>query len=271
MAAVKKFQGKACISSADFIEIFKKYDKDGNGLIEAGELDSFLNDLAKEYPSQDTDVDSLKELVLEKYDKNCDRKFNMEELNELLPTEQNFLASIRNDCQESTMSRENFLEIWNHYDSDKNGYLESSELDGFLRDFLTMNSQFSSSNLTPATLADYKSTILFLYDTNNDGKLDLSELAKLLPVKENFMQFRCRESLTREDFDKIFNAYDQDGSGKIEEKELRLFLKDLNEKAGEKSTSEEIEKHMKTVLELFDTDKDGKLSKDELRMVLSKM
>ncbi|KAL7631374.1 UNVERIFIED_CONTAM: hypothetical protein RMT77_018324 [Armadillidium vulgare] len=30
-----------------------------------------------------------------------------------------------------------FMEVWSHYDEDGNGYIEGSELDGFLREFVS--------------------------------------------------------------------------------------------------------------------------------------
>ncbi|CAH3015985.1 unnamed protein product, partial [Porites evermanni] len=45
---VTSFQGKSNITSNDFLKIFRRFDKDGNGYIEAGELDDFLAALHKE-------------------------------------------------------------------------------------------------------------------------------------------------------------------------------------------------------------------------------
>ena len=54
--------------------------------------------------------------------------------------------------------------------------------------------------------------MLKLFDSNNDGKLELTEMARLLPVQENFLlKF-------------------QDGNGYIDENELDALLKDLCEK-----------------------------------------
>lgn len=40
------------------------------------------------------------------------------------------------------LSANQFMEVWSHYDKDGNGYIEGTELDGFLREFV------SSANVT---------------------------------------------------------------------------------------------------------------------------
>lgn len=69
----------------------------------------------------------------------------------------NFLAKFRNaDTREFIdLTASQFLEIWRHYDTDNNGYIEGKELDEFLREFISSvvpnadpNSQVSASRLT---------------------------------------------------------------------------------------------------------------------------
>ncbi|KAI8120038.1 Calbindin-32 [Lucilia cuprina] len=64
------------------------------------------------------------------------------------------------------LSANQFMDVWAHYDKDGNGYIEGTELDGFLREFV------SSANATDI------SPELQVFDANKDGRLQLSEMAK---------------------------------------------------------------------------------------------
>ncbi|KAG5862649.1 hypothetical protein JTB14_018321 [Gonioctena quinquepunctata] len=53
---------------------------------------------------------------------------------------------------------------------------------------------------------------LQVFDFNKDGRLQLSEMAKLLPVKENFLcrqVFKGATKLTRADIERVFALYDR--------------------------------------------------------------
>jgi Ca2+-binding EF-hand superfamily protein len=59
-------------------------------------------------------------------------------------------------------------------------------------------------------------TQLKLFDANNDGKLSLNEMARLLPIKENALQDTIQNSLMKGtykielgDVEKIFQSYDK--------------------------------------------------------------
>ena len=58
------------------------------------------------------------------------------------------------------------------------------------------------------------------FDRNNDGKFQLSEMIQLLPVENNFMAQFTKSNIGEEDFDRIFQHYDQDNSGKVEGDEI---------------------------------------------------
>ncbi|KAI8746414.1 Calbindin-32-like protein, partial [Biomphalaria glabrata] len=72
---------------------------------------------------------------------------------------------------------------WRKYDEDHSGYIEADELKHFLKDLLKSFEKI----VTEEQLITYADTMLQLFDRNKDGKLQLSEMAKLLPVKENFL------------------------------------------------------------------------------------
>lgn len=77
-------------------------------------------------------------------------------------------------------------------------------------------------------LTELKSCFLEAYDDNQDGKIDIRELAQLLPMEENFLLlFRFDNPLESSvEFMKIWREYDSDNSGYIEADELKV--KDLN-------------------------------------------
>jgi len=51
----------------------------------------------------------------------------------------NFLRQFRDaESRElNKLSAVQFMEVWDHYDSDENGFIEGEELDGFLREFVS--------------------------------------------------------------------------------------------------------------------------------------
>ena len=57
------------------------------------------------------------------------------------------------------------IQIWNHYDSDKSGYLEGEEIEAFLKDMLEQQ----GSSPSPQRISDYKDFIVrrFRLSTSN--------------------------------------------------------------------------------------------------------
>ncbi|KAJ7374925.1 hypothetical protein OS493_005283 [Desmophyllum pertusum] len=266
MAYVTHFQGKTELTSHDFLKIFKQFDKDGNGFIEAGELDEFLTALwkegnKKEVPDSNA-IANMKEEILKKYDDNFDRKIDLEELAKILPTEQNFLAQFQNSTELTSVD---FFKVWNHYDVDHSGYIDSDELKGFLTDLLGREGQA----LTPQRIDDYCTAMLDLFDQNKDGKLSLSEMSKILPVEDNFLRKFKKENFTDEQFNQIWSKYDKDGNGFIVDEELEALIYDLVQKdGGELDDPEELKKYKDWIMKIHDTNKDGKIGKDELKLLL---
>lgn len=78
--------------------------------------------------------------------------------------------------------------------------------------------------LTDEMLNELKSCFLEAYDDNQDGKIDIRELAQLLPMEENFLLlFRFDNPLESSvEFMKIWREYDSDNSGYIEADELKV-------------------------------------------------
>ncbi|KAI4468719.1 calbindin [Holotrichia oblita] len=133
------------------------------------------------------------------------------------------------------LSANQFMEVWSHYDKDGNGYIEGTELDGFLREFVSSANitdiapEVVSSSITiflfvyahlitfqavsDEMLVELKACFMEAYDDNQDGKIDIREVSVTLSLLDSF---------------KIWREYDTDGSGYIEADELKLQVFDSN-------------------------------------------
>ncbi|XP_050305814.1 calbindin-32 isoform X2 [Anthonomus grandis grandis] len=188
----------------------------------------------------------------------------------------NFMRQYRdpNSRELKKLSANQFMEVWSHYDKDGNGYIEGTELDGFLREFV------SSANVTDVgpeavsddMLVELKACFMEAYDDNQDGKIDIRELAQLLPMEENFLLlFRFDNPLESSvEFMKIWREYDTDGSGYIEADELKNFLRDLLKEAKKINdvSEDKLIEYTDTMLQVFDANKDGRLQLSEMAKLL---
>ncbi|KXJ11314.1 secretagogin [Exaiptasia diaphana] len=240
-------------------EIFKKHDKDGNGYIEASELDGFIADIFSKELSKE-ELKEFKKQLLERIDNNNDGKLDKEELRSILPTEGNFLMQF---CKVGkSVCGVDFVKIWNHYDKNKNGVLDGSELDGFLKDLIlkTRPQTRHDCNLKRSIEIIKKS----LYDkkTNKSTEgLDKAELFDLLQVEASCASF---EGKSGPEFDKLFSEYDKDNSGAIEGDELVKLLSDLYLDSDESA----VDDIKDVVLLKLDKNKDNKVQKSELKEFL---
>lgn len=267
------------------MDVWNHYDEDGNGYIEDKELDGFLVELVTSVNAIDVGpevvsesaLEDAKQLILSAFDENNDGRIDIAELAQVLPMEENFLLLFRRDHPlESSVE---FMKVWREYDSDHSGYIEADELKNFLHDLLKQSHR--DAEVSEEQLIVYADTMLQLFDRNKDGKLQLSEMAKLLPVKENFLcrpifkkktgrwfKYKGASRLSKEDIDNVFYHYDVDRNGSIENDELHGFLKDLMELVEEDYDADDLLECQKILLEKCDVNHDGKINKDELTMVL---
>ncbi|XP_030622249.1 calbindin 2a [Chanos chanos] len=250
------------LTASQFLEIWKHFDVDGNGYIEGKELENFFKELeiARRGAGVDPSNVSFKEKMTEfmqKFDKNKDGRIEMSELAQILPTEENFLLCFRQFVGSSS----EFMAAWRRYDTDRSGYIEANELKGFLSDLLKK----ANRHYDDQKLQEYTQTILKMFDLNGDGKLGLSEMARLLPVQENFLLKFQGIKLTSEQFNAIFTYYDKDGNGYIDEQELDALLRDLYEKNNKEVDTKNLTGYKKSIMALSDG---GKLYRSELEIVL---
>lgn len=262
------------LTATQFMEVWSHYDKDANGYIEGRELDNFLREFVSSVNAADVGPEvvseamlaELKECFMEAYDDNRDGKIEIRELAQLLPLEESFLLLFRFD--NPLDSSVEFMKIWREYDSDNSGFIEADELKNFLKDLLK---EAKKEDLDEDRLIEYTDTLLQIFDSNKDGKLQLSEMAKLLPVRENFLcrsAFSGATKLTKDDIERVFALYDRDKNGSIENEELKGFLKDLLELVKRDYDARDLEDFQKAILQGCDFNKDGKINKKELTMIL---
>lgn len=160
------------------------------------------------------------------------------------------------------------MKIWTNYDRDGSGYIEADELKSFLNDLLK---ESRGVPVGEEKIIEYTDTILQIFDSNRDGKLQLSEMARLLPVKENFLNrsaFKGASKVTKDDIERVFVLYDRDQNGTIENEELKGFLKDLLELVKKDYDAHDLAEFQEAILRGCDFNKDGKINKKELTMVL---
>ncbi|MBN3285110.1 CALB2 protein, partial [Polyodon spathula] len=246
------------LTSSQFLDIWKHFDSDGTALhflcrmTTMGNIHRRRQDLS---PSSDVS-EKMKEFM-QKFDKNADGRIELSELAQILPTEENFLLCFRQFVSSSS----EFMEAWRRYDTDRSGYIEANELKAFLSDLLKK----ANRHYDDQKLHEYTQTILKMFDTNGDGKLGLSEMARLLPVQENFLLKFQGVKLNAEQFNAIFTYYDKDGNGYIDEQELDALLKDLYEKNKKDMDIHNLTGYRQTIMALSDG---GKLYRKELELVL---
>ncbi|XP_071769172.1 secretagogin-like [Centroberyx gerrardi] len=163
-----------------------------------------------------------------------------------------------------------FLEIWQHFDADDNGYIEDKELDDFFRHM--MKRLGPQEKVTEERVQKLKQRFMSAYDVTADGKLQIQELANMiLPEDENFLLvFRREAPLDNSvDFMKIWRKYDIDCSGYISAQELKAFLKDLFQLHHKEVSPDKLEEYTDAMMKIFDKNKDGRLDLNDLARILA--
>ncbi|XP_069778072.1 calbindin [Narcine bancroftii] len=244
-------------STSQFLEIWHHYDIAGHGSIDGREVQNFVRELQQARKGAGLEFSDEMKALVEKYNQSADGKVELADLLQILPTEENFFLFFRQQLKSST----EFIETWRRYDEDHSGFIEADELKSFLRDLLKK----ANRPFDEVKLEEYTLTTLKLFDSNNDGKLGLGEMARLLPDKENFLLKFQGVNMSSKEFNDIFDYYDQDGSGYIDENELDAMLKDLCEKNKQDLDIENLTTYKKNIMALSDG---GKLFRKDLALIL---
>ncbi|XP_072535077.1 secretagogin-like [Salminus brasiliensis] len=174
------------------------------------------------------------------------------------------------DCALDNLDAAGFLEIWQHFDADDNGYIEGTELDAFFRHMMTKLGP--KDNITEEKVQQMKARFMSAYDVTADGRLQIQELANMiLPEDENFLLvFRREAPLDNSvEFMKIWRKYDADCSGYISAAELKNFLQDLFQHHKKGVPSNKLEEYTDAMMNIFDKNKDGRLDLNDLARILA--
>ncbi|NXH20670.1 CALB2 protein, partial [Bucco capensis] len=156
-----------------------------------------------------------------------------------------------------------FLDVWKHFDADGNGYIEGKELENFFQE-LESARKGAGVDSKNDNLGDKMKEFMRKYDKNADGKIEMAELAQILPTEENFLLCFRQHVGSSSEFMEAWRRYDTDRSGYIEANELKGFLSDLLKKANRPYDEPKLQEYTQTILRMFDMNGDGKLGLSEM-------
>jgi Ca2+-binding EF-hand superfamily protein len=106
-------------------------------------------------------LSEIKQAFLDAYDDNKDGKISVQEMAEILPTEENFLVLFRRENWFD--SGADFMKIWTEFDRDNSGFIESNELKYFIVKALEKSKKTEVPN---EKIDEYTDTIVLNYFTN---------------------------------------------------------------------------------------------------------
>uniref|UniRef100_A0A8D2NVY0 Calbindin 2 n=1 Tax=Zosterops lateralis melanops TaxID=1220523 RepID=A0A8D2NVY0_ZOSLA len=140
-----------------------------------------------------------------------------------------------------------FLDIWRHFDADGNGYIEGKELENFFQE-LESARKGAGVDSKKDNLGDKMKEFMHKYDKNADGKIEMAELAQILPTEENFLLCFRQHVGSSSEFMEAWRRYDTDRSGYIEANELKGFLSDLLKKANRPYDEPKLQEYTQTIV-----------------------
>ncbi|KAK4813921.1 hypothetical protein QYF61_002752 [Mycteria americana] len=140
-----------------------------------------------------------------------------------------------------------FLDVWRHFDADGNGYIEGKELENFFQE-LESARKGAGVDSKNDNLGDKMKEFMHKYDKNADGKIEMAELAQILPTEENFLLCFRQHVGSSSEFMEAWRRYDTDRSGYIEANELKGFLSDLLKKANRPYDEPKLQEYTQTIV-----------------------
>ncbi|XP_025890124.1 calretinin [Nothoprocta perdicaria] len=148
----------------------------------------------------------------------------------------------------------------------RNGYIEGKELENF---FQELESARKGAGVdSKDNFGEKMKEFMHKYDKNADGKIEMAELAQILPTEENFLLCFRQHVGSSSEFMEAWRKYDTDRSGYIEANELKGFLSDLLKKANRPYDEPKLQEYTQTILRMFDMNGDGKLGLSEMSRLL---
>ncbi|XP_029927850.1 calbindin [Myripristis murdjan] len=160
------------------------------------------------------------------------------------------------------ISASQFLDIFQQYDHDGDGYIEGKELQSFIRELQEAREQ-AGLDLTQQMKEFVEES-----EKNAGRRIGLVELVQILPAEENFLLFFRQQLQSCAEFMQAWRRYDADHSGYIEADELKNFLKDLLLKAQRSYDDRKLDEYTAATLKIFDSNGDGKLCLAEMARLL---
>ncbi|KAL5259553.1 hypothetical protein ACHWQZ_G009860 [Mnemiopsis leidyi] len=174
------------------------------------------------------------------------------------------LKKLRNKQLTST----EFMQVWFHYDHDKNGYLEYVEFSKFMKDLFL---ERDCTDITARQVEKYTSEMISLmdtYDEDGDGKFEMSELAKVLKLEENFLEnIIAKTTVTDRDTKSVLLHYNSNVNDTIEGPELYAFVGDIARYLGLKLSLSVVQLGVDQVLAMMGTDV---INKAAIRLLLTR-
>uniref|UniRef100_A0A8C3XT45 Calbindin 2 n=1 Tax=Chelydra serpentina TaxID=8475 RepID=A0A8C3XT45_CHESE len=158
-----------------------------------------------------------------------------------------------------------FLDIWKHYDSDGNGYIEGKELENFFQE-LESARKGAGVDSKNGNFAEKMKEFMQKYDKNADGRIEMAEVSgaggSIAPTSCSRRYYYAQGEIL------AWRKYDTDRSGYIEANELKGFLSDLLKKANKPYDEPKLQEYTQTILRMFDMNGDGKLGLSEMSRLL---
>uniref|UniRef100_A0A3P8VAE9 Calbindin 2 n=1 Tax=Cynoglossus semilaevis TaxID=244447 RepID=A0A3P8VAE9_CYNSE len=167
------------------------------------------------------------------------------------------------NLQLAELTAAQFIDIWRHFDTDGNGYIEGKELENFFKE-LEKSRRGAGMEPSQAVFKEKLKEFMANFDKNADGRIEMSELATILPTEENFLLCFREFVGSSSEFMAAWRRYDTDRSGYIESNELKGFLSDLLKKANRNYDDKKLNEYTQTILRMFDLNGDGKLGLSEM-------
>ncbi|RWS26426.1 calbindin-32-like protein [Leptotrombidium deliense] len=170
-----------------------------------------------------------------------------------------------------------FLDITRYYCASGYDFVANEKIEQFMQDYEQLRDYeecnppvIEETDVKPkvakARFEEKKKAFIESYDMNRDGKIDIRDLSRMLPLQQPFNQlFYIRKALKSSfDFLKLFIEYDKNCDGNIDFQELKAYVTDtlrLNTLLNlEEST---ICHYTSVLLKIYDFNNDGMLHLSE--------
>ncbi|KFQ00838.1 Calretinin, partial [Haliaeetus albicilla] len=149
-----------------------------------------------------------------------------------------------------------------------NGYIEGKELENFFQELESARKGAGVPDSKNDDLGDKMKEFMHKYDKNADGKIEMAELAQILPTEENFLLCFRQHVGSSSEFMEAWRRYDtdrtRDGDSQQSPLSFQGFLSDLLKKANRPYDEPKLQEYTQTILRMFDMNGDGKLGLSEM-------